>query len=247
MRVAVISDIHGNAVALDAVLRDFEVTKPDSVVNLGDAIQGGPQPAEVVKTLRGRGWPVVTGNADAWLLSGVETGNEIADENRRKTLNDVRDWSLSRLSEDDRAYIASFQPTVTVDLGNGQELLCFHGSPTDFDEVLLPTTLDEEFLKVFEPFGQRFFTGGHVHLQYIRHIGRTFYFNPGSVGHAVRHDQEPGFNKADPWAEYAVLEVRGSDVSLEFRRVGFDVEALRSVYKRSGRPHLEAALKQVGG
>ncbi len=221
MRAAVISDIHGNAVALDAVLRDFEVTKPDSVVNLGDAIQGGPQPAEVVKTLQDRGWPAVMGNADAWLLSGVETGHEITDENRRRQLNDVRDWSLSRLSEEDRAYIASFQPTVTLELGNGQELLCFHGSPTDFDEVLLPTMPDEEFSRVFEPFGKRFFAGGHVHLQYIRQIGRTFCFNPGSVGHALRRDQEPGVNKADPWVEYALLEVRGSDVSLEFRRVGF--------------------------
>lgn len=245
MRVAVISDIHGNAVALDAVLENIKDAAPDTVVNLGDAIQGGPQPAEVVSALRKRGWPVVMGNSDAWLLSGIETGNEIADEERRRTLNDVRDWSLSRLSEEDRAYIASFQPTVTVDLGNEQELLCFHGSPTDFDEVLLPTTPDEEFYKVFEPFGKRFFAGGHVHLQYIRHIGRTFYFNPGSVGHALRHDQEPGVNKADPWAEYALLDVRGSDVSLEFRRVAFEIEDLRSAYRSSGRPHLEAALLQL--
>ena len=247
MRVAVISDIHGNAVALDAVFKDFEITKPDSVVNLGDAIQGGPQPAEVVSALRDRGWPVVMGNSDAWLLSGVETGNEMEDDNRRRQLYDVREWSLGRLSEEDRAYIASFQPTVTTDLGNGQELLGFHGSPTDFDEVLLPTTPDDEFRKAFEPFGTRFFAGGHVHLQYVRHIGRTFYFNPGSVGHALRHDQEPGANKADPWAEYAVLDVQGSDLSLEFRRVGFDVEKLRSVITNSGRPYAEAAIAQFSG
>jgi len=76
MRIAIIPDIHGNGVALDAVLADLQQQAIDQIVCLGDAIQDGPQPAAVIQRLRDLACPVVMGNADAWLLSGEETGNE---------------------------------------------------------------------------------------------------------------------------------------------------------------------------
>src|SRR6185437_2044182 len=76
MRIAVISDIHGNCIALDAVLADQRARALDQVVCLGDAIQGGPQPAETVARLRELGCAIVMGNADAWLLTGEATGSE---------------------------------------------------------------------------------------------------------------------------------------------------------------------------
>jgi predicted phosphodiesterase len=247
MRLAVISDIHGNAVALETVLADLREVAPDGVVCLGDVIQGGPQPAEVTGILRNSGWPIVMGNADAWLLSGVETSDELADEDRARQLYDVRAWSLTKLSEEDKAYIAGFVPTITIDLTKNAEVLCFHGSPNDFDKVLLPLTSDEEFAEhLFDPFEQRIFTGGHTHTQFIRHNERRFFFNPGSVG-AAYYRGPGGEFRAEPWAEYAVLTVTDKSSSLEFRRVAFDVEKLLSVYKASGRPYLEAALKQYSG
>src|SRR5512142_3057048 len=112
MRVAVISDIHGNRVGLDAVLNDLRSHPADQVVCLGDAIQGGPQPAQVVARLRELGCPVVMGNADAWMLSGVDTGNEPASEERWKSLRAVREWSLTQVSAGDRSFIHAFRPTV---------------------------------------------------------------------------------------------------------------------------------------
>ena len=75
MRIAVFSDIHGNGLALEAVLADIQAKAPDRLVCLGDAIQGGPQPAQVVRRLRELQCPVVMGNADAWLLTGEGTGD----------------------------------------------------------------------------------------------------------------------------------------------------------------------------
>src|SRR5262245_32497793 len=103
MRLAVISDIHGNAVALDAVLRDLEGVGPDAVVNLGDAIQGGPQPREVVERLRAMAAPVVMGNADAYLL-GLPTSEENFDEARKARLDEVRRWTLGRLGDAERDF-----------------------------------------------------------------------------------------------------------------------------------------------
>src|SRR5438477_1149883 len=111
MKIAVISDMHGNCLALDAVLTDLRRDPADQVVCLGDAIQGGPQPAETVARLRELGCPVVMGNADARLLTGVDTAEEATDVQRR-----VREWSLSKLSAADLAFIESFLPTVEIAL-----------------------------------------------------------------------------------------------------------------------------------
>src|SRR5258708_321143 len=124
MRIAVISDIHGNCLGLDTVLADLGRTTVDQVVCLGDAVQGGAQPAEVVARLRELACPVVMGNADAWLLTGADTGTlERASDKMRA----IRDWSLDQLSAADRAFIAAFPPTVELPLEAGRTLLCFHG------------------------------------------------------------------------------------------------------------------------
>ncbi|HEX9441554.1 MAG TPA: metallophosphoesterase, partial [Roseiflexaceae bacterium] len=99
MRIAIISDIHGNCFALDTVLGDLRRDAIDQVVCLGDAIQGGAQPAETVARLRDLGCPVVMGNADAWLLTGEETGAEAPASERLKA---IREWSLAQLSDADR-------------------------------------------------------------------------------------------------------------------------------------------------
>ena len=207
MKIAIISDIHGNAFALDTVIGDLKREPVDQIVCLGDAIQGGAQPAQTVARLRELGCPVVMGNADAWLLSGVETGAEAPSEARKRMLDSVRDWSLSQLSDEDKAFIAAFQPTVEIPLADGRNLLCFHGSPTSFDEIILPTTPEDEFQAIFAAHLPALVTGGHTHLQQIRPIGTTdnFFFNPGSVGFAYGHGQAEGTFHANSWAEYAVL------------------------------------------
>src|SRR6478736_4290910 len=139
MRIAVISDIHGNCTALDAVLADLRLHPTDQVVCLGDAIQGGAQPAETVARLRGLTCPVVMGNADAWLLTGQETGGGPVTEKQLA----VREWSLSQLSSDDIEFSRGFRPTVEIELDAARSLLCFHGSPRSFDDIILPETPED--------------------------------------------------------------------------------------------------------
>jgi predicted phosphodiesterase len=245
MRVAVLSDIHGNAVALEAVLTDLESYLADQLVCLGDAVQGGPQPAEVVAHLRALACPVVMGNADAWLLSGQETGNETVSPEQEA----MRQWSLSRLSDADRQFIADFVPTYTLALPGGKTLLAFHGSPASFDDILLPDTPYDEFVRLYGPYAPAILSGGHTHLQHVRRLGETFYFNPGSVGVAYDHNQveEPETPlRLDPWAEYAVLETSGERLALEFRRVPFAVDRLIAAARDSGCPGSERYAEQYG-
>lgn len=241
MRLAVISDIHGNALALQAVLGDLAQQSCDQIICLGDAVQGGAQPAETVHLLRELGCPVVMGNADDWLLTGVDTGAEPLSPEQLA----VREWSLSQLSDEDRSYIARFAPTVTVELGDELRVLAFHGSPTSYDHIILPTTPDEEIDAYLGPYDGAILCGGHTHLQQIRRVGPYFFFNPGSVGLAYSHRQrEERTFRADPWAEYAVLAADAGTLSLEFRRVPFDIERLAAIVRASGRPNAEAMAAQ---
>ena len=244
MRIGIISDIHGNCVALDAVLENIKQTGVDQIVCLGDGVQGGPQPVEVVARLQELGCPVVMGNADDWLLTGVASDAEAISEERSVRLDAVREWQLTRLSPSDLDFIRTFQPTVQIELDGERTLLCYHGSPKSFDHVILPQTPDEEVHGYLEPHEPMIYTGGHTHMQFIRHFGRTFHFNPGSVGVAYRHDQPDDHFRLDPWAEYALLSSSSGTLSLEFRRIPFDVGQLISVYRASGRPFADSSIAE---
>jgi putative phosphoesterase len=240
MRIAVISDMHGNCLALDKALGDIEQQRVDQIVCLGDAIQGGPQPAQTVQRLRELGCPVVMGNADAWLLTAEETGAEKTTEQQLR----VREWSLAQLSAQDKEFIEGFQPTVEIGLDGGRKLLCFHGSPGSFDDIILPETPEETVMGWLGQYAGAVMCGGHTHLQQVRRITDRFFFNPGSIGLVYdRHQPEEGF-RLDPWAEYAILTSAGEQVSLEFRRVPYDVADLVRVYQQSGRPGAETMIGQ---
>ncbi|MGH2559384.1 MAG: metallophosphoesterase family protein [Thermomicrobiales bacterium] len=173
--------------------------------------------------LRELACPVVMGNADAWLLTGEETGAEGPATERMRA---IRAWQLARLSAEDRAFIEAFVPTVEVELVNGRRLLCFHGSPGSFDDIILPTTPDEGARRLLGESGAAVFTGGHTHMPHVRRFGDALFVNPGSVGFAYDHNQpEKGF-QADHWAEFALLSVEDGQFGLEFRRVPFDVAAV---------------------
>jgi predicted phosphodiesterase len=243
MRLALISDIHGNAFAMDTVLADIQTQGVDRIVCLGDAIQGGAEPVATVQRLRELACPVVMGNADAWLLTGQETGSEEITPLQEA----VRQWSLAQLTPEDRAFIAAFVPTVRVPLTKQDTLLCFHGSPTSFDDIILPTTPYETVQKYFQGHDATWFTGGHTHLQQVRRVGTGCFFNPGSIGRVYNLEQPGEDFRVDPWAEYAILTAAAGAASLEFRRVPLDIAALFAILRQSDHPGAEELIRDYGG
>jgi putative phosphoesterase len=243
MRIAVMSDIHGNCYALEALLADLRAHPADRLVCLGDAVQGGAQPAETVARLRELGCPVVMGNADAWLLTGVETSpNETITERGRVT----REWSLAQLSPEDRAFIAAFVPPVELALEGGRRLLCCHGSPASFDDLIFPETPEGQVQRLLAPYAPAIVCGGHTHIQWVRRLGQSLYFNPGSVGLAYDRHQPGARKRFDAWAEYAVLSSEGDRLALELRRVPYDAGALIATIRASGHPYAAALAEEYG-
>jgi predicted phosphodiesterase len=238
LRVALFSDVHGNAVAFDAFLADLAEQDVDQVVCLGDHAQGGAQPAGCLERLRDLGCPTVMGNSDHFLLT-LDPGEEPVTDAQL----DMARWSAAQLSPALLEFHRSFEPTVELDLGGGATLLAFHGSPRSRDEFMTPWTEEKEFRAPLEGLEAAVFAGGHIHLQWTRRCGRSYFVNPGSVGLAYDHHQDEATFRADPFAEYAVLTVDGPGVGVEFRRVPFDAGAVIEAIEASGIPHADRASR----
>jgi len=238
MRVAVLSDIHANCFAFDAALADLRQQSFDQIVCLGDAIQGGAQPKETVERLRKLGCPIVMGNADAWLLDEENDRDESASPQQREG----REWTLSKLSAEDLELLRSFQPTLEIRLEAGQRLLCFHGSPRSYHDLLLPDTPETEWQRLLGSFTPAVMAGGHSHTQQVRRIGEGLFFNPGSIGVAYNYYLPENQFHTDPWAEYAILTCHEQRMSLSFHRVPYNVKELIEIIEASGRPYANALI-----
>jgi predicted phosphodiesterase len=143
-QLALISDVHGNGVALDAVLAELARRDIEDIVCLGDVAAGGPQPRQVVGRLRDLRCQLVRGNADTWLIDGLPAGR--SDETRR--LDEVVAWTHTQLAPDDVEYLAALPLRLRVTTG-GLRLFCFHGSPRADIDALLATTPECELDELF--------------------------------------------------------------------------------------------------
>jgi predicted phosphodiesterase len=234
MRTAIIADIHGNLVALDAVLAEIRAEGVERIVCLGDVAATGPRPAPVLARLRELDCPQVMGNADAFLLEPKPTEHAAGDQKR---VEEIDLWCAGQLSEEDCAFLAGFKPTVSVPLGEGTTLLAYHGSPRSFEEGITAETPDAALVEMLAGHQAQVFAGGHTHVQMVRRHRDRLVVNPGSVG--LPMDAVPpaeGIMNA-PWAEYAVVTVEGGRLEVSLRRMPFDVEALLHAADVSGMPH----------
>src|SRR5690349_11926728 len=141
MRIALISDIHGNLVALETVLDELSREPIDRFICLGDVGSLGPQPHKVIERLRQLRCEGVLGNTDAWLLEPAVAQESDPDSDRRVYL--INEWCAQQLTPDDRAYIRGLPLRLEIDLGGGRTLLGYHGSPRSFDDVIAAVTSDE--------------------------------------------------------------------------------------------------------
>ncbi len=232
MRVGLIADIHGNLITLETVLAELALESLDHLVCLGDVAALGPQPGEVLARLRALRCPVVMGNTDAWLLAPLSS---IEGDRFDRA---ITQWTMAQLTDDDRAAIASFAPTIELALGEGRTLACFHGSPRSYDDVIVPTTPDDELREMLGETQATILAGGHTHLQMLRRYGDAHFINVGSVGLAGVGAATQK-NHHVRWAEYAIVESDGDRLEISLRRTPLDVDQMVATARASGMPEVE--------
>jgi putative phosphoesterase len=237
MRIAVISDIHANVLALQAVLDNIEQERADRIICLGDVAVTGHQPREAMRLLRSLGCPVVMGNCDEWLLDPKPFEDGGNGENARR-IYDIDQWCLEQLAPDDLDFVRTFRPTVEVLLDDGATLLCFHGSPQSNTEIIVATTPDEELEQMLDGAHATIMAGGHTHQPMLRRFRETTIINPGSVGLPYIR-LASGAVTNPPWAEYAIISYQNGALGIDLRRVPIDRGAIVKSALESGMPHAQ--------
>lgn len=241
MRIAVVSDVHGNLGALEAVLADAAAQRVDLVVNLGDLLSGALQPRETAERLVELGLPTVRGNHERQVLSLLPQQMGASDHLAHETISAAH-----------RAWLASLPLTLKVYEG----VLAFHGTPTD-DAVYLLESVEETgarratLAEVLDRLGAAaswpLLLCGHTHLQRVVHLPTgALVVNPGSVGYpAYTHDvPHPHVMEAgSPHARYAVVEDTSGRWQADLRTVKYDWEHAAGIAVANARPDVARALR----
>lgn len=234
MRLAIISDIHGNLTALEAALADIRAASPDQIVFLGDIADRGPQPHEVIQCVQSLNCPAVMGNTDDLLV--VPPNATELNKQAEVPFWGMVQWCRTQLSDDDLAFMRTFQPTLTIPLDNGQNLLCYHGSPRSNMDRIWANTPDDDLKAMLEEQTAPIMIGGHTHLPLFRRLHDRIILNPGSIGLAFTPTPD-GRELNNNRAEYLVLTAERGQLSVEFRQVVYSLDHYIQVVQKSGMPH----------
>ncbi|WP_046179999.1 metallophosphoesterase family protein [Domibacillus tundrae] len=226
MKAAFISDIHGNAVALEAVLKDIKAKQVDKIYVLGDLCYRGPEPKRSLELIQALKTDVIKGNADEWVVRGVKKG-EVADQ-ALEMMNKERKWTVSQLNEDDLDYLAGL-PTDLRFNASDLAINVFHATPDSLFEAVLPSEADEVIkTKLMSSTDSDIYVYAHIHKPYIRYINGKVIINIGSVG--LPFD---GVKKSS----YAIVDIEGNRVSTSIERVQFDSEEVVKQYEQLNYPN----------
>ncbi len=223
MRVAIVSDIHGNRRAFDAVLSDLRLVSPDMIVHGGDLAAGGTRPAEIIDQIGELGWPGVRGNTDEMLWDPQRLADYAATAPKLAAI-------LSKVAEtipptrallgEERLRWLGCLPAVH----RHERFTLVHASPHDLWRAPAPNASDEELQSTYARLSAQVVVYGHIHCSYIRRLQGMTVVNTGSVSQSYDGDRR---------ASYLVLDGE----NLTIRRVEYDVEAEANELLHCALPH----------
>ncbi|MFJ5789893.1 metallophosphoesterase family protein [Lysinibacillus sp. NPDC093197] len=229
-KIAIISGIHGNKTALEAVLKDIRLRKIERIFCLGDIIGKGPQGSECIELIQKNCERVVRGNWDVFIQSPTD--------------NEFIQWYKDRLTEKDFEYLNSLPFHIDLEL-NGQLIRFFHASPRSEFERILDSHPIEKRLSMFENneitnsihFNKLpdivFY--GDIHTTFLHTYTNGILCNVGSVGNSLDLTS----------ASYAILDGTQSNNAIQFIRVDYDREAELKVAEELGLPQLDKYYDEI--
>jgi predicted phosphodiesterase len=229
MRIAIVSDIHGNRTAFEAVLADLRQASPDLILHGGDLADGGASPAEIVDRIRDLGWQGVVGNTDEMLFK-PESLTEFAKQSPKlqplfAVVEEMAVATREALGEDRLTWLPDLPRTQIQG-----PMALVHASPDSLWRAPLPEASDAELESVYGPLGQPIAIYGHVHRSYVRSVSKMIVANTGSVSLSYDGDRR---------AAYLVLD----ESTPTIRRVKYDVDKEIKALSICGFPHADWVAK----
>jgi putative phosphoesterase len=233
--LAIVSDIHGNLTALDAVVAHIEDRSLDRVVHGGDLALAGCQPAEVVDRVRELGWSGIVGNTDELLWRSAELAVQ---ERRAPQLTDLLHMLFRTYAPVTVEWLGKERVGWLRELPElypEQDLALVHARPGDLWRAPAPDAPDEELIEAYAPLDAAIAVYCHIHIPFVRQIDGLTVANSGSVGSPF---------DGDPRASYLVVE----EGTVEIVRVEYDVEREVAALLASGYPDVEriAEMRRQG-
>jgi predicted phosphodiesterase len=231
MRIAIVSDIHGNRTAFEAILADLRHTSPDLILHGGDLAASGANPVEIVDRIHDLGWQGVVGNTDEMLFMP-----EVLKENANQSpelqplfaaIQVMATATCEALGEERLAWLRGL-PRIQI---HGPMALV-HASPESRWKAPMPTASDAELESVYRPLGQPIAVYAHIHRSYIRSVSGMIVANTGSV--SLSHD-------GDRRAAYLLLD----DSQPAIRRVEYDIDSELEALSDCGLPHADWVAKML--
>ena len=237
-RLAVLSDIHGNLLALEAVLADIQAqaqNAPDAYWVLGDLVAFCPWPAESLARLRALpNVAFLQGNTDRYLVTGRRPTMPVRspeDWERMPESLSRRDanfrWTVEHLSYADYEFLRDLPPRLEMEVPGYGRIVAVHATPADDETNLYPDTLDDEIRPHLAGLDARLLLYGHTHRPVDRTVDSVRLVNAGSVGLPL---------DGDPRSAYGLLDFEGGRCAVTIRRVEYDPEAVIAELERVEHP-----------
>ena len=217
MKIAVISDIHGNLEALTAALKDIEQKKPDTIVCLGDLVGYGPFPNEVVQLIRERKIMNIIGNYDAAVLE--EKFNYIRDNEVNKF---CMPWAAKVLNDENRAYLRSLPRQIVLQYEN-KNIYFVHGSIRAINEYLKEGSKEVE--EVMSEFSGDILVCAHTHIPFKKFFGDKLLLNDGSIG-------KPKIGR--PNGTYLIINIEKENLETEIIEFKYDYDKTANAMEQKG-------------
>jgi predicted phosphodiesterase len=222
MRIAVLADIHGNLPALEAVTRDLDTVGPDLVVVAGDFQNRGPQPREVTELVAGKGWRLLRGNHEDYVIKQSQPSETL-------DVADYYSWLPARWTAEQTRHsvewIRSLPIAIRLEGPEESAVTIAHGSPRSNAEGFFPSTSEEKAIEMIGNDPPRVLCCGHSHFPLLIKVNSTLVFNVGSVGFPFDGDQR---------AAYGLLTWQDRKWTSELRRVNYSVAAALAQFERDG-------------
>lgn len=242
MRVAFVSDIHGNLPALQAVLADIDQRGAiDVLVGGGDFAFGGAYPQRCIDTVRSRDMQCVRGNTDEWVVESATAGRVMAKgydpkDAHSPALLAIDDWVAKALDTASVRFLIDLPIAWRATGSSGQRLVFVHATPWSTHPIVMPDASDDLLTRMLDEAEADVLVYGHIHHAYARQVNGRTVACAGSVGIPLDGDPRPA---------YLIAADDGAGWSLEHVRLDYDRDSYLADLARSGMPNASVFIERI--